>query len=161
MSTLIKHSSFAALATTLAVLAAWPALAQAREVKSLEEMKAAVRESMPAFLKEPSDVVGQLLSVPLGTPLSKNFDQGKAMGAVFGGGSASLSTDCRRRATPAGEADQGDCVAFSGREAGKGAYIQLNFSKNMGNGNIKFNHNDGEPCCDTICFNCPDIGNKS
>jgi len=138
MSTLIKHRSFAAFAAGLALLAAWPTLVQAREIKSLEEMKAAVRASLPAFLNQPSEVVGQLLNVPLAAPLSKSFDQAKAMGAVFGDGSASVSTDCRRRATAAGEADQGDCLASNGRDAGKGAYIQLSFSKNMGNGNIKF-----------------------
>lgn len=138
MSTFIKHNRVAALAVTLAVLAAAPALVQARDIKSLDDMKAAVRENMPDFLKSPSEVVAQLLNVPLGAPLSKSFDQNKAMGAVFGAGSASVSTDCRRRATAAGEADQGDCVASNGRDAGKGAYIQLSFSKNMGNGNIKF-----------------------
>lgn len=136
MSTFIKRC--AALVAALGLFAMWPTLVQAREIKSLDEMKAAVRASLPAFLNEPSDVVGQLLNVPLAPPLSKTFDQAKAMDAVFGSGSVSVSTDCKRRATAAGEADQGDCVAFNGRDAGKGAYVQLTFSKNMGNGNIKF-----------------------
>jgi hypothetical protein len=138
MSTLIKNRLFAAIGTTLALATAWPALVQARDVKSLEDMKAAVRESLPAFLNQPGEVVGQLLNVPLGTPLSKSFDQTKAIEAVFAGAPASISADCRRRGTPIGEADQGDCVATSGRDAGKGAFIQFNFSKNIGNGNIKF-----------------------
>ncbi|MDO8705802.1 MAG: hypothetical protein Q7J84_12740 [Sulfuricaulis sp.] len=138
MSILIKSNIFATLGVTLALAAVWPALVQARDVKSLEDMKAAVRENLPAFLQEPGEVVGQLLNVPLAPPLSKTFDQQKAIDAVFGGGAVVISADCRRRATAAGEADQGDCVASNGRDAGKGAYIQLNFSKNMGNGNIKF-----------------------
>lgn len=142
MSNLIRSSAFAALGATLTIAviwaALWPALAQAREVRSLEAMKAAVRENLPAFLSKPEDVVGQLLNVPLATPLSRSFDQAKAIDAVFGDGSVAVATDCRRRATPAGEADQGDCVASNGRDAGKGAYSVLSFSKNMGNGNIKF-----------------------
>ena len=138
MSTLIKRSIFVALGATLALTAIWPALAQAREVKSLEDMKAAVRENMPAFLNEPSDVVGQLLDVTLSLPLSKSFDQKKAINAVFGGGQVSLSKDCQRKTSPVGEADQGDCTASNGRDAGKGAYTHLTFSNNMGNGNIKF-----------------------
>ena len=138
MFTLIKRSTLVAFGATLALATAWPALAQAREIKSLEDMKAAVRENMPAFLKEPGEVVGQLLNVPLGPPLSKSFDQKKAIDTIFNGGATSISADCRRRATAAGEPDQGDCVISNGREAGKGAYMALNFSKNMGSGNIKF-----------------------
>ena len=59
MSTFIKSHTYLLLGATLALALAWPA--QAREIKSLDEMRAVVRESMPAFLKEPGEVVGQLL----------------------------------------------------------------------------------------------------
>lgn len=138
MAIRFKRSTLTVLGTGLALAALWPGLVQAREIKSLEEMQALVRDSMPAFLKDTTDVVGQLLNVPLGPPLSQTFDRAKALQAAFGDGSVSVATDCRRRATPAGEADQGDCMATSGSQTGKGAYVQLSFSKNMGNGNIKF-----------------------
>lgn len=138
MATQIKRNAFAALGTTLALAAVWPGLAQGREIKSLDEMQAAVRENMPAFLKDPGEVVGQLLNIPLEPPLSQTFDRAKAIKAVFGDGSVSIATDCRRRATPSGDPDQGDCMATSGSQGGKGAFLLLNFSKNMGNGNIKF-----------------------
>lgn len=136
MSTFSKRNIFLAFGTTLTLSLALPA--QGRDIRSLEEMRAMVRESMPAFLGDTKEVVGQLLSVPLAPPLSKTFNQQKAIESVFGGEAAAISADCRRRVTPAGEADQGDCVATSGRDVGKGAFIQLNYSKNMGNGNIKF-----------------------
>jgi hypothetical protein len=108
-------------------------------VDSLDGMRAALRARLPEFLSgENREIVAQLLSVPLSDPLSKTFNPDTAAGAIFPGGSFFLSPDCRRRATPAGEADQGDCVATNGQDAGRGAFIRLTYSKNMGLGNIKF-----------------------
>ncbi len=138
MANHFKHNALAVFAASLTLAAALPGQAQAREVKSLQDLQGAIRESMPDFLKNPADVVDQLLKVPLAPPLSQTFDRAKALKAVFGDGSVNVATDCRRRATPAGEPDQGDCMATNGTPTGRGAFMLLNFSKNMGNGNIKF-----------------------
>lgn len=136
-STLKRNAPRAAL-LALALGAAWPGLAGATEVKTLDEMKAQVRENMPGFLKEPADVVNQLLNIKLDRPLRETFNPNTAIKAVFGDGSVNIASDCRRRATPTGEPDQGECVVQSGNLTGRGQYIRLDYSKNMGNGNVKF-----------------------
>lgn len=138
MSHLLKPRLFAAIGTVVGCMTLLPPVAAAREVQSLEEMRAMVRQHVPAFLANPGEVVEQVLAVPLAPPLSRSFDQRKALDAVFGSGAVSIAPDCRRRGTAAGEPDQGDCVAANGREAGKGAYTVLRYSKNLGNGNIKY-----------------------
>lgn len=138
MSTLIKRSVLVVLVATLALTAIWPVLVQAREIESLEDMKAAVKENMPAFLNEPRDVVGQLLEVSLSPPLSRSFDQKRAIKAIFGSRRVSLSKNCQSKTSPVGEANQDECIASIGLDTGKGAYTQLTFSNNMGNGNINF-----------------------
>jgi len=135
----MKSHSLKALCAALGVLglACSPLMAQAVEIQSIEEMRAQVRKSMPAYLANPTEVVDQMLNVELAPPLSKTFDPAVAIKTVFGGASASVASDCRRRATPEGEPDQEDCTVQSGRAAGRGQYLLLRYSKNMGVGNIK------------------------
>ena len=45
-------------------------MAQAVEIQSIEEMRAQVRKSMPAYLANPTEVVDQMLNVELAPPLS-------------------------------------------------------------------------------------------
>lgn len=138
MSIFKQRNLMVALGAAFTLSALLPASGEAQEIQSLEQMRALVRQNMPEFLKNPGEIVAQLLNVPLAPPLSRTFDQAQAIKTVFGEGSVGLATDCRRRATAVGNADPGDCTASNGREAGKGAFTQLSFSKNMGNGNIKF-----------------------
>ena len=141
MTLSMHYTSVAALAAAFGFAAASPVHAQdqMREIKSLEEMLAVVRGSMPDILKgDNKALVDLLMKVPLGSPLSKTFDPGTAIQAVFGEGSYFMSQECRRKGTAAGEPDLGDCLVSSGQEGGRGTYIRLSFSKNMGNGNIKF-----------------------
>lgn len=132
-----RNKLFRITAISAAILAWWPGLSAAAEVRSVEEMMAQVRQNLPDFLKDPADVVNQMLNVELATPLSKSFNPNAAIKAVFGDGSVNVATDCRRRATPVGDPDQGDCTVQSGNMAGKGQFLLLQYSKNMGNGNIK------------------------
>lgn len=106
---------------------------------SREEIAAMVRDTMPPILK--SDLPGlvdNLLSVPLGKPLSETFDPSRAAGRVFGRLPRTFAADCLRKTTPVGDPDQGDCTLSNGEEGGTGAYTRLSYSKNMGSGNIKF-----------------------
>lgn len=106
---------------------------------SREEIQAMVREAMPPILK--SDLPGlvdNMLAVELGKPLAETFDPAKAANRVFGRLPRGVSPDCLRKQTPAGEPDTGECVVANGEESGNGAYTRLAYSKNLGNGNVKF-----------------------
>lgn len=134
----IERNARRTLAIVAALAALWSGPAGAIEVRSLDEMMSQVRQSMPAFLADPADVVDQLLKIGLAPPLRERFNPNVAIKAVFGDGSVNIASDCRRRATPAGEPDQGNCMVQSGNMAGRGQYLLLQYSKNMGNGNIKY-----------------------
>jgi hypothetical protein len=129
----IRASLFSA--AVAAVCLSLPAPAFAQDDKS--RLREQVLASLPEPLKDPSRLVGNLLGIDL-AQTQLNFDIGKAVPALFPGQSPFFAADCRRRATPIGDADQGDCIASVGSENGAGAYSRLSFSKNPGVGNIKF-----------------------
>jgi len=101
-----------------------------------------VDAALPAIIKPDNNVelVTQLFSATLGTPLSKSFNPAKAASdpAIFGRLPPTYAPDCQRFDTPTGNAAQGDCSASRGDPSGKDPYTLLAFSKNMGVGNIKF-----------------------
>jgi hypothetical protein len=72
------------------------------------------------------------------TPLVKGFNYEQARAAVFGPRiRPPLDRDCPRTQTDAGVPSEDDCTAALGDPAGDKAYTALEFSKNMGFGNVR------------------------
>ncbi|MEO8037806.1 MAG: hypothetical protein ABI794_03500 [Betaproteobacteria bacterium] len=139
---LIKHT-LRALAGGLVLAGAGTAFAQTQpdQFPSPRELRAFLAEHMPKFLSDDATrtrLVAEMLKVPIAPPLSTTFDPNKAIKQLFGDGSVTQSTDCRKVNTPAGERDPGDCTASVGDENGAGAFARLSYSKTRGFGNIKF-----------------------
>jgi hypothetical protein len=140
---ILKHGKLvAALAFAAALADVGTAHAQRvppTDVDSLDQMIGEVMKNMPEFLKGDNvALVENMMAVKLADPLSRTFDPNFAIKELFGDDPVFISLDCRRRGTPVGEPDQGDCVASNGQERGRGKYTQLSYSKNMGKGDIKF-----------------------
>ena len=84
------------------------------------------------------DLITELRQARFGTPLIQAFDLETAVAAVFGGQSPVFAPSCSQLVTPSGDRDWGDCTASVGQRNGSGAYTELQFSKNMQIGNVKF-----------------------
>lgn len=135
---MFKHALPAA-AAGLVLAAAGPV--RAVDFQSPREIAAFMKERMPAYLQDDATrkrLVGEMLKVPIATPLTQTFDPDRAIKALFGDGSVIPSPDCRRTGTPVGERDPGDCTASIGDENGRGAFSKLSYSKSRGFGNIEF-----------------------
>lgn len=105
----------------------------------LDTLVAMVGGAMPPVIgNDNAELVGNLLGVELGIPISRSFDFAKAKSAVFGRTAPNLQPDCGRTTTPSGDPDQGECTAFVGDEKSQDAFRSLSFSKNLGVGNIRF-----------------------
>jgi hypothetical protein len=114
---------------------------QAADFQSSREIAAFLKERMPMYLQDDATrrrLVGEMLKVPIATPLTRSFDANRAVKALLGDGSVIPSADCRRTGSPVGERDPGDCTASIGDESGTGAFSRLSYSKSLGFGNIEF-----------------------
>ena len=93
---------------------------------------------LPRYLTENNEeLVAKLLKPRLGTPLSKSFNRGMVVKDIFGRTPPTYDPTCARTSTQTGEPDPGRCIASRGDKAGGGAYTELQFSKNLGFGDIK------------------------
>lgn len=132
-----QHTRIAAAAlAALASLACLQAQAQSRQDELQKNVAAQLGRLMP---NGPAEVVNRLMNVRPDGAISRGFNAGKVSQAVFGRGSPVAAPDCRQTTTAAKEADEGDCTLDAGsRDDPTGAYTMLSFSKNIGQGNIKF-----------------------
>ena len=87
---------------------------------NLDTLLSMVGGAMPPVIgNDNTELVGNLLGVDVGIPISRSFDFAKAKSAVFGRTAPNLQPDCGRTATPSGDPDQGECTAFVGDEKRK------------------------------------------
>lgn len=127
----------AACAAALAALACClPAQAQSRLDVLQKDVAAALSRVMP---NGPAEVVDKLANVRPDGAISRGFNPGRVSQAVFGRGSPSAAPECRGATTPMKEPDEGLCtLELGGRDDPAGGYIQLAFSKNIGQGDIRY-----------------------
>lgn len=125
-----------ALAAALPALVALPAQAQSRQDDLQKRVAAALSAAMP---NGPGEVVGKLANLRPDGAISRNFNLGTVSQAVFRRTSPSYAPDCRLTQTAQKEPDEGFCTLDAGaRDDPTAAYVMLAFSKNIGQGNIKY-----------------------
>lgn len=137
MHSRVAAATFAACAA-LATVA--PITSDAQTAGDREVLRAAVLNALTPMLGSDSgEVVGRLMKVKIEGSISRNFNLAKVNQAAFGRNGGVAAADCRVATTPANEPDEGQCLLESGkRDDPNGAYTSLSFSKNIGQGNIKF-----------------------
>jgi hypothetical protein len=92
----------------------------------------------PIFGSDTAAVVNRMLTVKIAPGLGSRFDVNRVTRALFSRGAVGAA-DCRTTTTAFGEADESPCLFESGkRDDPTGAYSVLSFSKNFGQGDIKF-----------------------
>lgn len=130
----------AATLTALAALATLaPTTSHAQTAGDKELLRAAVLNALTPMLGSDSgEVVGRLMKVKIEGSISRNFVLANVSKVAFPRGGVAAA-DCAVDKTRANEADETPCVYESGRrDDPNGAYTSLSFSKNIGQGNIKF-----------------------
>jgi hypothetical protein len=127
-----------ALAALLAPLAALAQISPRDPVPpTREQILELLDKELPPILDEDNqDLVARLLDPRLGTPLSKSFNRGEVVRALFGRTPPTFDPTCAKTSTPTGDAASDECIASRGSQSGPGAYTQLEFSKHLGFGNI-------------------------
>ncbi|CAN5900672.1 hypothetical protein BH11PSE8_BH11PSE8_40350 [soil metagenome] len=140
MHSRVAAATLAACAAFAAVAALVPTAAQAQTAGAREQLFSAVNSALTPLLgTSSSEVVGRLMKVKIDGSISRNFNLAKVSQAAFGRGGGVAAADCRVTTTAANEPDEGLCLLEAGkREDPNGAYTSLAFSKNIGQGNIKF-----------------------
>lgn len=105
-----------------------------------DELRRLVAAAMPPVIgKDNTELAKKLQSIKIDGAISKNFDSAKVAKALFGRNQPSEAADCRTTTTAAKEADEGLChLTFGQRDDPTGAFTMLAFSKNIGQGRIKF-----------------------
>lgn len=127
----------AACAALLAALGCClPAQAQSRLDALQKDVAAALSRVMP---NGPAELVNKLANVRPDGAISRGFNPGRVSQALFGRGSPSAAPECRGATTPMKEPDEGLCtLELGGRDDPTGGYIHLAFSKNIGQGDIRY-----------------------
>lgn len=141
-----RHSArrWGALVTT--ALLGLPVVARAGDTPptdprppSRSELVAQIGNALPGLIGSAnSELVDKLIHARMGSPLSRSFDQAKAVKAIFGRTPPTYAPDCKQLFTPTGDIDPGECMATRGQRGGQGAFTRLSFSKHLGLGSIKY-----------------------
>ena len=106
---------------------------------SREEIMRMIDEALPSLIGDDnSGLVEQLLDARLGKPISENLDLDASLRAIFGRRRPALDPDCLRDTTASGDPSPDPCIATVGDAAGRGAYTEFSWSKNLGFGDLKF-----------------------
>jgi hypothetical protein len=126
-------------AVALALAAAGAAQAQGTGGLLPADIAKLVDAALPPIIGDNNqEILIALLQPRLGLPISQTFKLSDTVRNLFGRQPPVFNPDCQRSKTPVGETDPGECGASFGNEAGEGAYMRLNFSKNLGLGNFLF-----------------------
>jgi hypothetical protein len=116
-------------------------LAQAQPRPPKDELRAAVNAALlPVIGDNSREIVNRVMTIKPDGAISRNFNLQKIVPATFGRAGAVSAPDCRSNTTSAGEPDRGQCILEAGKrdDIGGSAYTMLSFSKNIGQGNVKF-----------------------
>lgn len=106
---------------------------------SADEIKQLLEGALPDLLKEDnSELVGAMMNVQMGTPLSESFDLSVAVKALFNRVRPTFSPECAKTSTPVGDRDKRLCIAERGNAGGEGLYQQLAFGKQLETGHIRY-----------------------
>lgn len=132
-----------AFGATVLALSAWlpsTAQAQSREDVDLEQLRAIVGAQLGPLMPEGSSaLVEKLSSVKPDGAISRSFRPAEVSKALFGRVTPQAAPDCNSTSTNAGEPDGGLChISAGSRDAPRGAYTVLSYSKQIGLGHISF-----------------------
>jgi len=116
-------------------------LAHAMDDKPLtrDEVIRMVGEALPSMIgNDNTELVDKMLKARLGTPISKQLDIASSLKTIFGRRRPDLNPDCQRQFTSSGDLSPDECTASKGERAGRGAYTEFRWSKNLQFGNVKY-----------------------
>ncbi len=98
------------------------------------------RALLPVTGQDATELVRRIGTVAPEEALSRNFVLADVVNNLFVRGNATPAADCRVQTTAAGEPDTGRCTYAQGRldDPGGGAYTALSFSRNLGQGDVRY-----------------------